>query len=726
MFAESRSRRGDSAKYISSFTSGARMSLKKFQKILKNVRTSNPKKKMQAIQDLDEFCRDNPQYLKNLSKEITPLLEGGSERQKIIISTLLLKESKVNAKGMLKQFRSYVRILESAFDQKNQASISKWKSYINIILALGNIVEAYPKIGGKVAPTISKALMYPLYGPQNFTKERAYLYVTAVRTLGNIGTKNPGSVEESMTHVYKSLADSYRFDFWKKSTSEKDINMRLHATNVLKRVGRVAPGKVVPKLIPALNETNKDVVTAGKDILLALSKNIKTVLPALLKSMNTDKIDERDRVTEFIVELGKKHPDYVMPILTRALTDSRKNVRVHSISAMGSLLPYHTKYVPQVLPILIKGLMEEKDNEIKHSLADAVAIVSFLNINAFQKIMPYIIRSMGDDYYHVRWRMFQIVKNIGIFKPQFVVDALPHLITGLNDPYSHVQSKAKEALDALKVDKLEYLQAIKYISSSTRALEKAKKSGMACMEGQNALMQAIKAAKNYKFRESISLSTTALDMMEAAGVPLSRYDVGSRYVSGPYLGVAERGPEIPGDGMDGLPIPPPPEESIPLPPSSTGESPTPFSVPEAKEVELTETSAGAGIDEIFLMTTYGILIDHYVASKKSKVDEEILAGMLVAVKSFITDSFDLPDAVGGGKMNLNNIDFGDFSVILSTGKFLTMVAITTSGNKDAIYSHMTQGLDKIEKKYQGPLKTWDGDMEALDDLPEYMKEIILS
>jgi len=126
------------------------------------------------------------------------------------------------------------------------------------------------------------------------------------------------------------------------------------------------------------------------------------------------------------------------------------------------------------------------------------------------------------------------------------------------------------------------------------------------------------------------------------------------------------------------------------------------------------------------MTTYGILIDHYVASKKSKVDEEILAGMLVAVKSFITDSFDLPDAVGGGKMNLNNIDFGDFSVIISTGKFLTMVAIITSGNKDAIYSHMTQGLDKIETKYQGSLKTWDGDMEALGDLPDYMKDIILS
>jgi len=300
-----------------------------------------------------------------------------------------------------------------------------------------------------------------------------------------------------------------------------------------------------------------------------------------------------------------------------------------------------------------------------------------------------------------------------------VVDSIPHLITGLNDPYTHVQAKAKEALDALKVDKLEYIQAIKCIASGTKSLEKAKKGNISCMEGQNALMSAIKAAKEYRFRESISLSTTALDFMEAAGVPLSRYDAGSRYVAGQYLGQRDLG-----FGPDGLPIPPPPDEAIPLPPSAA-QSPFGGGILDAKQVELAESKGGAGIDEIFLMTTYGILLDHYVASKKSKVDEEILAGMLVAVKSFITDSFDLPDAVGGGKMALNNIDFGDFSVVISTGRYLTMVAITTSGNRDAIYKHITSGIEKIENKFNAKLKTWDGDIDDLEGLPDYMKKVIL-
>ena len=700
-------------------------------KLVKSTKSTNPKKRLQALEGIEELCQESPQYLKSISPHLIPLLKGSNERVKSLASLILLRESKVNAKGMLKQFRSYLGILESALDQKNQGSIRNWVPYTNIIFTLSNIIDAFPKVGDKIAPVITQALKYPLYRPQSPTKDHALLYVAAIKVLGNIGSTNPKFVDESIPFIYKSLVDSYRFDFWKKSTSDKEYNLRLHAANALKKVGRVDPATVVPKIISVLNESNKSVNQAGKEILLSFSRSGKNILPALLKSLNTDKVENRERVTKFIVELGNSDSEYVMPILTRALTDSRKNVRIHSFSAMASLLPSNNKYVPTVVPVVIKGLLKETDNEIKQAIADTLTIISFLNINIFKDLMPYVLKGLNDDYYHVRWRMCQIIKNIGIFKPQFVVDSLPHLITCLNDPYTHVQSKAKEALDALKVDKLEYIQAIKYISSSTRALEKAKKSGVQCLDGQNALMDAIKAAKEYRFSESISLSTTALDMMEAAGVPLSRYDVGSRYVSGPYMGVGQPQADFPGQhhvmiGPDGLPIPPPPDEVIPLAASPPGQSPQPpFAIPAGKEFDAGGTSVGIGIDEIFLMTTYGILIDHYVASKKSKVDEEILAGMLVAVKSFITDSFDLPEVVGGGKMNLNNIDFGDFSVIIATGKYLTMVSIITSGNKDAIYKHMTQGLDSIENKYQSVLKSWDGDIEALGDLPDYLKEVVL-
>ncbi len=706
------------------------MTSKQYLKLVKTAKSSNIKKSLQALEELESLTRSLPPHLRGLSRELAPLLESSNERVKFLASVIIRRESELAPKEMIKQFRFFLDVLEKIFTSKSQSSFNHWKPYTNIMFALSNIANEYPKLGDKISPVIGKALMYPLYSPQNPTKERALLYVTAVKTLGRIGKKNPQSVDGSIQHIYKGMVDSYQFDFWKKAKSDPETNMRLHAANTLKRIGREDPARVVPRVIPALNEKNKKAVSVGKDILLYLSKDIKSLLPALIKSMNSDKIDERERVTEFMVELGNKHPVVVMPILTRAVTDSRKNVRIQAISAMGSLLTNQTKYIPKVLPVLIKCLLEENDNEIKHSIADSIAIVSFLNINVFQKYMSHVIKFMNDDYYHVRWRMYQIIKNIGIFKPQAVVDTIPHLINGLTDPHGHVQDKAKEALAALKVNKHEYLQAIKYIASGTRALEKAKQNGIECMQGQNALMDAIKAAKEYKFLESISLSSGALDLMEASGVSLSRYDAASKYVSGPYIGVSGERPDIPSQpfgyrDVEDLPLPPPPEESIPLPPPAPESGQPSGGIMPAKEVSISESKKGFGIDEIFLMTTYGILIDHYVASKKSKVDEEILAGMLVAVKSFITDSFDLPDAVGGGKMHLNNIDFGDFSVILSSGKFLTMVAITTSGNKDTIYGHLTDGVSKIEEKYHGILKTWDGDMEALGDLPDFMKTVVL-
>ena len=202
-------------------------------------------------------------------------------------------------------------------------------------------------------------------------------------------------------------------------------------------------------------------------------------------------------------------------------------------------------------------------------------------------------------------------------------------------------------------------------------------------------------------------------------------------LTGEHTGAIPPPPDVHADPlsygeMGGLVIPPPPpgEEAAPFAAPSYDSAQPPFAGLPSGEIE-SSTAVAMGIDEIFLMTTYGILIDHYISERKSKVDEEILGSMLVAVKSFITDSFDLPDAVGGGKMNLNNIDFGDFSVILSTGKYLTMVAIMTSGNKDDIYSHITIGVERIEEKYGSALDGWDGDMEALSGLPDYMKKVVL-
>ena len=698
------------------------MNSKRLNRFLRNARSSDPDKVIQALLDIHGIYKESPEAAGELHAFMVKYLRNESERVREAASLIVLHESETNPRTLLRQFRALLQTLKWDFNQMKSGELDRYTPVTNIVMAAGNLVDQYPELGGRLISCITRVLSYPLFRPQNLSTERNLLYMAVISVIGKTGNRNPAYADTSVPHIYKCLVDSFRFDFWKKDALERENNMRRHASNALMAIGSADPVRVVPCIIPALNEDNRELVEEVRGLLMSFSGNLRTFLPALMCSLGTGKQADREKVTQFIIEQGRGNPRYVIPLLGLALSDGRANVRSHCAFALGSLLPGHAEFIPSVTPLLVNGLVKETDNEAKRPMADALTVISFMNLGVFKNLIPQIIHCMNDEYHLVRWRMAQIIKNIGIFKRRYVVDAIPNLIAGLDDFYIPVQQKSEEALKALRVDKFEYLRAIRNITSGTKALEHARETGKLSTEAQSALVESIKTARNYEFRRSVELSLKALELMEAAGVQVSRY------IPSPYPGTPATSSDIPAKPLGyreigSLPIPPPPEDRFSLPLTRGGADAPPF-IPPAKEVG-PDGAGTLGIDEVFLMTTYGILIDHYVVAKKSKVDEEVLASMLVAVKSFISDSFDLPDTMAGGKMNLNNIDFGDFSVIISNGKYLTMVAITTTGNKDVIYSHLVRGIEKIESRYNYLLKTWSGDMEELGGLQEYMKELVL-
>ena len=693
-------------------------------RLLKNLKSSDTKKSLQALRDLDGMYKENTNPIEEISIYSIRFLRDDSEEVREEVSGILLRQSQLYPQIVVRQFRNLLQTLKWTLDEIRQDSYAH-TPVTNLIITLGNLAEINHEVGGRIAPVVTRALKYPLYGPQDLNVERTLFYMAAINVIGKIGGRNPEYIINSVPHVYKSLVDSYRFDSWRRNAEEGTNNLRAHAVGALTIIGRMAPTCVAPLLISGLGEDDAEIGSACKEILVSFTTNIKTLFTILISSLNSDKLSEREKVTEFIVELGRENPKYVIPLLGLALSDDRRYVRGYSASALGSLLPDNTEFITSMAPILIRSLLAETDNEVKQPMANTLTAISFRNIGVFKDHVPSIIRCMEDDFQYTRWRMAQIIKNIGLFRPGYVVDAIPYLIDGLEDFHIPVQEKCREALAALNVDKYEYLQMIRMMDRGTRALEGARENGVRLAKAEDSMKEAIKAARNYRFKESIDLSTRALDMMEAGSEGVMDD------LTGEHTGAIPPPPDVHADPlsygeMGGLVIPPPPpgEEAAPFAAPSYDSAQPPFAGLPSGEIE-SSTAVAMGIDEIFLMTTYGILIDHYISERKSKVDEEILGSMLVAVKSFITDSFDLPDAVGGGKMNLNNIDFGDFSVILSTGKYLTMVAIMTSGNKDDIYSHITIGVERIEEKYGSALDGWDGDMEALSGLPDYMKKVVL-
>ena len=501
--------------------------------------------------------------------------------------------------------------------------------------------------------------------------------------------------------------DCYKNEKLRQYKVDENSDIREASMSIIKNVGMQNPDEVIPLIINELDNKNNLVKQDVYDILSDLSKDLTALLNLLINAYASSAVTDKNTITSFIIDIGKKQTRLVIPILQEQMNNRNIIVRAETISALGSLIPYSPKSCEQLAPILIEKLMKERSNEVKKSIANTLTIISFLNISVFKDNIKEIIIGLKDNYYFVRWRIAQIIKNIGIINREYVVDTIPALINSTEDSNPLVKDKAKEALDTLKIDRFEYRKAMTYIVEGSRIIEKMRKNDAKRKEIHMLLIDAIKSIKTYDFGHSIYLSTTAITMMEEAGISL-----GSSMYTPAIWADLEQYSKFSIDSHRCRS------------PKGLKEDVFSFTFPEAKTIKKGKAS-DMGIDELFLMTTYGILIEHIVFRQRSIVDKDILGSMLIAVKNFIKDSFDLPESIAGEKIFLNTIDFGKFSVVIATGKDLILVGISESGNKNRIFRHLSSSINRIEKKYENILLNWRGEVERLIGISDYLQKVVL-
>ena len=124
------------------------------------------------------------------------------------------------------------------------------------------------------------------------------------------------------------------------------------------------------------------------------------------------------------------------------------------------------------------------------------------------------------------------------------------------------------------------------------------------------------------------------------------------------------------------------------------------------------------VEEIFLLTTGGRLIKHYTRRLKPDMDVDILGGMLVAVQEFVNDSF------RGQPGSLDEIKFGELGIKIGRGKYLIMAAIISGIDHEEIFKKIIGSIEKMEKKYSNVLEKWDGNLDNVRGLDDYIKDII--
>jgi hypothetical protein len=123
------------------------------------------------------------------------------------------------------------------------------------------------------------------------------------------------------------------------------------------------------------------------------------------------------------------------------------------------------------------------------------------------------------------------------------------------------------------------------------------------------------------------------------------------------------------------------------------------------------------VDEVFIMTADGLLIQHFSYKDTSMVDEDILASMLTVVQQFIQDSF-------GGSGGLKKLELGNFTILIEKGEYLSVVVISPEKEVEPLMKPISMMVMHIEQMNADVLKDWNGDQGAFQGMDDAVGKLV--
>ena len=125
------------------------------------------------------------------------------------------------------------------------------------------------------------------------------------------------------------------------------------------------------------------------------------------------------------------------------------------------------------------------------------------------------------------------------------------------------------------------------------------------------------------------------------------------------------------------------------------------------------------IEEIFIIEKdSGLLMGSF--SKNQTVDQDMIAGMLTAIKAFVEDAFK------GGEQELDSIDYDNFKVVIKSFKSFYIAVVTSGGMsaafKDRLDTTMLDFADKVLKKARGKEEEVMDQQQISGQLEEYFND----
>ncbi|MEM0448326.1 MAG: PKD domain-containing protein [Methanomassiliicoccales archaeon] len=128
--------------------------------------------------------------------------------------------------------------------------------------------------------------------------------------------------------------------------------------------------------------------------------------------------------------------------------------------------------------------------------------------------------------------------------------------------------------------------------------------------------------------------------------------------------------------------------------------------------------AAVAVDEVFIIYHDGRLIAHQTRRLKPGMDDHILSSMLIAIQSFVKDSFKDESST-----HLQRLDFGEKKILVEKGKHIFLAVVLHGKKAGNIPRRMQKLLEDLEKSYETALSDWDGDLEKVRGIKNEIKNV---
>ena len=126
------------------------------------------------------------------------------------------------------------------------------------------------------------------------------------------------------------------------------------------------------------------------------------------------------------------------------------------------------------------------------------------------------------------------------------------------------------------------------------------------------------------------------------------------------------------------------------------------------------------IEDVFLIYINGTLISHQTRRLKP-MDNDILSGMLTAIKDFIRDVFK-----GDTKGELNELSFGKLKILIEHGEFAFLAVVVSGKPPKDLRTRLKRTITEINQNFYPQLKNYRGDPKTMASAKTIIENQLLS